>query len=85
MFVRFKCSAAAFSAALAPRRGGIGSFPGIACNPEGTLFELSCDLQGPDECRLECASAMQAKDLGAILIAGVSIRNVVMQDAEAEK
>jgi len=38
--------------------------------------EISRNFRGPGECRLECNTAMQWKDLGVILIAGVSIRNV---------
>jgi hypothetical protein len=35
----------------------------------------------PDECRLECATVLHARDLEVILIARVSIRNAVIGDS----
>ena len=49
----------------------------------GVIVRL--DFWVPDECRLECTSAMQAGDLTVILIAGVSIRNAVSSDPSRRK
>jgi hypothetical protein len=47
---------------------------------EGDDAQFWCSFEGPDECRLECVSAMQRIDLDAFLIAGVSIRKAVIRD-----
>ena len=41
------------------------------------------EFRVPDECRLECTSALQRQELDAFLIIGVSIRNAVISDPSA--
>jgi hypothetical protein len=46
----------------------------------GAIAHFQGDLWASDECRLECARMLEAKELNAILIGGVSIRNAAAKE-----
>src|SRR5271155_3472385 len=63
-------------------RGVFGRLIAAVCN-FGAVARR--DIWVPDECRLECTSAMQQWELDAFLIAGVSIRNPVSSDPSTSR